>query len=883
MGNILIYDLEVTKEDWIAVFRDPDVESHTVIHNDTPRLRAFIGSKSNLILGGFNNKFYDDYILLAMLEGADNLEVKRFNDYIIEKRGEPWTYDFIRGSRKPFKSFDLRDDIPKDLSLKAIEGNMKKPIVESSIPFDIDRALRPDELEEMIRYCKYDVDSTVDLYKERKPKYLDAKKLIAEMYDVPVAEALGMTNAKLCARILEAKATARNDERNYIIPDNIDLDLIPQSVYEFFMQIRDQSIPDVVLFGEKDREGLTYSAWIETSFGRCPVKWAWGGIHGAKPCIVIENTDERVILNYDVASLYPNSMLNFGYCSRSMKDPDAYRKLVERRLAYKHSGDKLRSEALKLPINTTYGAMLTQYNDLADRWAGRSVCISNQLAMTMLIVALGQHCETIDFVNINTDGIMFTINKAEIDLAEKLIGEWSEITKFEMERDDFIKVIQKDVNNYIGITAEIDPKTGKNKFKTKGGFVSLYEGGSFKSNSMAIIDKAVVEFLVNGTPVEETIGNCKDIFEFQTIAKTGSTYAGSFHEVNGEKIPIQKVNRIYAVKNPIYGQIKKGKWITEKRKKNKATGRMESTPVDPPEWSETTFPDCPDHAFIDNENVLTVDDIDLTYYINAAKKRIGKYTEIDPKVKRQLDKIKEVISIMAKAKKETPENEASEMTTLECAPAMNIWAKLTLARKMFAAKGITKNGINRYAKFKYYTLDDIVPAKLEIFESLGLTDTIAFSDTGAMLTLTNVDNPEETIRFSSALAEDESMIANPIQKLGAVQTYVRRYLYLMMLDIVEPDNIEETAGQTDDNKKAESKKAKPATPEERKKAAEEITDADGQATDEEKKAVKRGLKKLRESGDDHEPYIADVLKKLKKGVTKTECENLLIEIGDKLA
>ena len=79
------------------------------------------------------------------------------------------------------------------------------------------------------------------------------------------------------------------------------------------------------------------------------------------------------------------------------------------------------------------------------------------------------------------------------------------------------------------------------------------------------------------------------------------------------------------------------------------------------------------------------------------------------------------------------------------------------------------------------------------------------------------------------------------------------------------------------------KKAKPATPEERKKAAEEITDADGQATDEEKKAVKRGLKKLRESGEDHEPYIADVLKKLKKGVTKTECENLLIEIGDKLA
>lgn len=142
------------------------------------------------------------------------------------------------------------------------------------------------------------------------------------------------------------------------------MNLIPKSVYDFFMQIQDKSIPNEVLFGEKGREGLTYSAWIETKVGRCPVKWAWGGIHGAKPCVIVENTADRVILNYDVSSLYPNSMLNFGYCSRSMGSADAYRKLVERRLRFKHSGDKLRSEALKLPINTTYGAMLNQYNDL---------------------------------------------------------------------------------------------------------------------------------------------------------------------------------------------------------------------------------------------------------------------------------------------------------------------------------------------------------------------------------------------------------------------------------------------------------------------------------------------------------------------------------------
>ncbi len=873
MSNIFIYDIEVYSHDWIVDFRDPEFPDHTTIHNNTSHLREFMAYHSEKIFGAFNDKGYDRYIMMALLLGADNLEIKRFNDYIIHREGDPWDYPFIKGARRPFKSFDLRDDIPKDLSLKAIEGNMKHPIVESETGFDIDRPLTKEELKREIRYCRTDVDRTVDFFNVRKPDYLDAKILIGEMYDVPVADALGMTNAKLCARILGARKTIRNDERNYIVPDNIDLNQIPKPVFDFFMQIRDKTIPDAVLFGDgQGKKGLTFTAWFETSFGRCPVTYAWGGVHGAKPCVMVENTDERVILNYDVASLYPNSMLNFGYCSRSMADPEAYRRLVEKRLGYKHSGDKLRSDALKLPINTTYGAMLNQHNDLADRWAGRSVCISNQLAMTMLIVALGQSCESIDFVNINTDGIMFTINKTEIDRAEKIINDWSEVTRFEMERDDFVKVIQKDVNNYIGITAEVDKKTGRNKFKTKGGFVSLYGGGSFKSNSMAIIDKAVVDYLVNGTPVEETIGNCKDIFAFQTIAKTGGTYAGAFHEVNGERVPVQKVNRFYAVKNPIYGKIKKGKWITEKRRKNHFTGKMESTPVDPPIWSESDFPDSPDHCFIDNTNVLSVDDIDRDYYINIAKKRIKMYTVIDSKKQRELDKIKEVINIMAKATEKTPEYQG-----------MNVYQKLEAARKMFAEKNVKKSGVNRYAEFKYFTLDDIIPAKIEIFKEVGLCDFTQFNERGAMMRVVNVDDPEDYIDFTSSLAPDESLISNPIQKLGAVQTYVRRYLHLMMLDIVEPETVDEISGQ--DKPKTPAKKVqKHATNDERKAAKETITDANGAADDAQIDAIKKGLKKYRDTVENYdEVYIKNAAKRIKAGLTKTEAEDLLIEIGEKLA
>ena len=870
--TIYIYDIEVFSDDWIVVFKRPEENAnHIVIHNDNNRLREFL-SQPDIIIGGFNNKHYDNWVVLTMIQGGSNVEVKRHNDFIING-GNAWEFPFIQFKRLPCPTFDLRDDIPDPgISLKAIEGNLKLPIIESSVSFDIGRKLTPKELDEVIRYCKYDVDSTIKLYQERKENYIDAKALISEMYNLPVEEGIGLTNAKLCARILGAKPQKFNDERNYIVPDNIDTDLIPKIILDFFLQIRDKSIPDAKLFGAgKGSKGMTLDLILKTSYGECPVTYAWGGVHGAKPCVIVEETEDRVIINQDVASLYPNSMLNFGYCSRAMEDPEAYRKLVERRLGYKHSGDKLRSNALKLPINTTYGAMLNAYNDLSDRWAGRSVCISNQLAMTMLITMLCRKCETIDFININTDGIMFTIDRKEVKLSEDIIAEWSKITRFEMERDDFKKVIQKDVNNYIGITPD-------GSFKTKGGYVSLYQGGNFKTNSLQIIHKAIVEYLVNGTPAETTIKECKDVFAFQQIVKTGGTFEGSYHYVNGVREPIQKVNRVYAVKDPKYGAVVKGKWITEKRKKNKDTGKMESTPVDPPQWSETVISECPDHAFIDNENVLTVDDLDLDYYIDMAKKRIDKYINIDPTVARKIAKIKEEVVIMA-----------TEKTDLTLSPedaqirGLNVYSKLVVARKNFLASGVKKSGKNLYAEFKYFTLEDIIPIKQAIFEKLGLVDHISFGTEVATLTLVNVDNPEETIDFMSPLAKDESLIKNPIQKLGAVETYVRRYLYMLMLDIVEADAIEAVTDKPADDKKPAPKKSnKPVTPEEREETKKDLINQDGNATDVQIKSIKRGLKQLREKNDSYEPYIKEVLKKLKAGATKTEAEDILIEIGNKV-
>lgn len=919
-----IYDFEVTSDDWIAVFKRPDPGANfIVIHNDNACLRDFL-SQPDILLGGFNNKHYDDYIAKTIYYGGSNIEVKRCNDWIITEKKNPWEFPFLQFKKKIFNSFDLKDDIADDqISLKSAEGNLKLPIVESSVPFDIGRKLTPEELDDMIKYCKKDVDATIKLYWERKENYLDAKVLVGEMYGVPAEIAIGLTNAKLSAKVLEANFVKRDDERDYIIPDNIDVDLIPKVILDFFMLIHDKSIPDAKLFGAgKGKKGMTLKLWFRTSYGSCPVTFAWGGVHGAKPCVVVEETEDRVIINQDVGSLYPNSMINFGYCSRSMKDPKAYEKLVQKRLGYKSEAKKHNKEirkrlgadwykkyeteelswkdrledikkdvdtdtfdhivkfvdydrkqsSLKLVINTVYGAMLNLYNDLADRWAGRSVCISNQLAMTMLIVQLAKQCKTIDFVNINTDGIMFTIDKSEVELSEAIVATWCEITRFEMERDDFAKVIQKDVNNYIGIK-------GDGHFKTKGGFVSLYEGGSFKTNSLQIIHKAIVDYLVKGIDPEVTIRECKDIFAFQNIVKTGGTYEGSYHYVDGKLTSVQKVNRVYAVKDPKYGAVVKRKWVTHKNRKDKATGKMVPEPVDP-YWQEDTISECPDHCFIDNENVLTVDDLDLDYYIDMAKKRIDKYINIDKKVENELKKIKEEVVIMATETKVKDE-------ALKDVIAMNVYGKLAVARGKFLEAPVKKSGVNRFAEYKYFELEDIVPVATSIFNQLGLVYLISFDNEIATGTLVNIDNTEEKIVFTSPMRDLEVKGMNAVQALGGTETYQRRYLYMTCLDIVEADAFDATNGKptteakSDPKVGAPKKSNKPATTEERQEVKGELINKDGEATKTQITALKNGLKKLRAKDDSYEDYVTQCVKKMKAGLTKKEAEDMLIEIGEK--
>ncbi len=258
---------------------------------------------------------------------------------------------------------------------------------------------------------------------------------------------------------------------------------------------------------------------------------AYGGIHGAIPCYREKAQNGRHLRNRDVGSYYPHLMTLDGYCSRNIPNPQNYADMLEARMKAKKSGDKATANALKLVANTTYGAMLSKYNDLFDPLMGRSVCITGQLRLLELAIHLVRECPSLKIVQLNTDGIMVSLSDDDLERYDAICQEWQDRTGFELEEDTISEIIQKDVNNYVEIA--IDGST-----KIKGGQLvrGIAPAGAFNINNNAtIVAKAILDYFAKGVPVEDTINSCNDLPSFQLVAKASGLYSEVNHIVDGEK------------------------------------------------------------------------------------------------------------------------------------------------------------------------------------------------------------------------------------------------------------------------------------------------------------------------------------------------------------
>ena len=217
---------------------------------------------------------------------------------------------------------------------------------------------------------------------------------------------------------------------------------------------------------------------------------------------------------------------------------------------------------------------------------------------------------------------------------------------------------------------------------------------------------------------------------------------------------------------------------------------------------------------------------------------------------------------------------------------MSVSEKLAEARVRFLEGGIKKSGVNQHAEFMYFELEDIIPKATKIFDDLRLLFLISYADNTAKGTLINLDRDEGlNVEFPMAhIAEPGKFRMNEVQALGAEITYTRRYLYLLILDIVEADKID--AGEAPVEKPAAEKKPrkKPATKEEREEIKENLVGADEPANEMQIEGLRLALAKLLNTDPEQEDFIQSVMVKTNglTEITKTQAENLIGGITEML-
>ena len=370
--------------------------------------------------------------------------------------------------------------------------------------------------------------------------------------------------------------------------------------------------------------------------------------------------------------------------------------------------------------------------------------------------------------------------------------------------------------------------------------------GAFNiNNSCVIVATALKEFFVNGTPVEDTINSCDDIFQFQIIAKAGAKYREAYHVVDGEKQSVQKVNRVYATADERYGKIFKVKAEDD---------------------SEAKIDSLPEHCIIDNDNELSIDEVDRSFYIAMAKKRVDDFKGIKPE----------------KTKK--PRRTKKMATTTK---TTNVYQKLLTARAKFLEANVEKTGKNMHLSFKYFELEDIVPTAIRIFNEVGLIPVVNFTADVATMNIINTDNPEESVPFVAPFNQIAPIVSNAgkqatneMQALGSSITYMRRYLYMIALDICESDSINANLGKGESDSAPAAEKKAPATPEQRQEVKENLTAPADNASALQIKGLKAVLKKLKDADPSKEELIANIAVQTKgfTEISKSDCETLIQKI-----
>lgn len=595
--TILLFDIEIFKHDNLFVFRDYFTKEWFIINNDLEELRKFYLEYRDSMFIGYNNASYDNNVMRGYLQGKNAYQMSKT---IIESDNRGLVYKMFDSHKTPLFGMDLYQD-NKGFSLKEHSAFLGINIKETEVDFDMDRPLTDEEKEKNVAYCKNDVLATEKRF-EQNIGMLLAKATIALMFDMDKTDLL-QTNANLTAKLLGAtKQEVRPDLTDPLELDkrlNINTKEIAEAYLNHEFELNEDGKLNVSL-EYTDEDGYTMI------FGS-------GGVHGAKASYI----HIGMFPMRDWGSLYPNTMEQFNLLSRNIPKDKIHRygDLLKQRMDAKYSGEEVANikgvevptyvmiNGIKLPLNTKFGATGAQFNDLYDPRNQFLVCATGQLIMTNMYELIKGKAQ---FIQSNTDAHAYIPNSEADDKAiDEALDEFANKIGLTLDKDMFREIWQKDVNSYIAVQPN-----GKVKIK---GAIGLTGGLKI---SKAIVSNAFINYLVSGKNYKEFINECNELRQFQIITKTGWTFDRTVvRDSEGNETEAQKVNRVFAVKDPSKGvelfKVKEGKVLDSEIDEFKDN------------LSYTKgLPNAPEYYTISNEAIgegITIDEIDKQYYIDQVE------------------------------------------------------------------------------------------------------------------------------------------------------------------------------------------------------------------------------------------------------------------------
>lgn len=487
----------------------------------------------------FNGNNYDMPMIQLALTGVSCHRLKVASDSIIQGDVRPWLFyqNHNLNNLYPVNTVDIIELCIGKSSLKSYGGRLHCKKLQD-LPIEPDQSIAPEQRELLKRYCANDLEITELLLEEVKPA-LELRRSMSSKYRIDL-------RSKSDAQIAEAVIGSDYIRRVGSKPDK------PFPPDNFYYQIPDFIQPSgkglnrvLNLLVEKPFR-VNASGSVEmprelldmkVSIGKGVFQLGIGGLHSTEKSVNHKEDTQYVIRDWDVTSYYPSIILKCGLFPENLGKEflDIYRDIYNERIAAKASGNKTLADTYKIVLNGSFGKFGSPYSILYSPQLMIQVTITGQLSLLMLIEQLEEH--GIRVVSANTDGVTIKCQRNREKVMEEVISNWEELTGFQMERTDYQAIYSRDVNNYFAVKSD-----GTIKCKGTFGTASLS-----KNPQNEICNIAVIEFLTNGTPLEQTITDCRDIRKFLTVryVKEGASKNGKY---------LGKVIRWYYAKE-IYGTI----------------------------------------------------------------------------------------------------------------------------------------------------------------------------------------------------------------------------------------------------------------------------------------------------------------------------------------